>query len=94
MGMSGNGKHDDESLVYYTMVYLPYYTGIPHCLILYHSLCLFGQTHAEELVIESLSKDVGPPEAVDLDGWTLETSQLQLVEETEEDIKEAWVERL
>ncbi|CAL1136895.1 unnamed protein product [Cladocopium goreaui] len=27
-------------------------------------------------------------EAVDLDGWTLETSQLQLVEETEEDIKE------
>jgi hypothetical protein len=31
---------------------------------------------------------------VDLDGWTLETSQLQLVEETEEDIKEAWVERL
>eukprot|EP00435_Cladocopium_sp_Y103_P067857 s359_g30.t1 len=27
-------------------------------------------------------------EAVDLDGWTLEKSQLQLVEETEEDIKE------
>ena len=37
---------------------------------------------------------MGPSEAVDLDGWTLETSQLQLVEETEEDIKEDWVERL
>ena len=58
-----------------------------HYIYLYLSISHIQLYHSVSLCIPFL------PEAVDLDGWTLEKSQLQLVEETEEDIKEAWDEK-